>query len=338
MASWKKVLTDGDNTNIANTDLTADGARVLTLANSASVSVSDSSFVLKGGTGTVMQVNTVAGISYAVSFSSAFYEVNAILSLSGQSTVGGRMTLYHTGTSAYTDPTGATYVGLEGPTNAVTSRFYKLPETKPTNDGEFWLGNNTESGSPPVNDTYWSTGLEYDTSNKELKLNNSLVKPLPVGGGRSGTLLDSDLIDGNVEAIGEFIHLTNLSSSTFATERVFNVAGGGASLANADTEAKCTNMLVWNNIAQTSSTTLTALRKGVAAVQSSLVAGSDSFAEGDILYLDNGVSDGLLTLDRPTTSGHFVRHVGYGLREENFGGTDHIIFVFDPSPDFIKLT
>lgn len=336
MATWKKVLTEGDDTNIANTNLTADAVRTLTLANSSGTSAADSSFSLKaGGGGVLMQANTVAGLNYAVSFTAAFYEVNAILSLSGQSTVGGRIALYKPGTGGYTNTSGASYIGIQGPTNTVTSRFYKLPETKPTNDGEFWLGDSTSSGSPPVNDTYWSTGLEYDTSNKELKLNASLVKPLGVSGDRSGTLLDSTQITAANQAVGEFIHLSGLSTATFANERIFNITSGAA-LANADTEGKCTNMLVWNNIAQTSSTTLTALRKGVASVQSSLVQGT--FAAGGILYLDNGASDGYLTFTRPTTSGHFVRHVGYALREETFSAVAHIVFVWDPSPDFIKLT
>jgi hypothetical protein len=341
MASWKKVLTDGDNTNIANTNLTADAVRTLTLANSATAAAADSSFSLKaGGGGVLMQANTIAGLNYAVSFTAAFYEVNAILSLSGQSTVGGRIALYKPGTGGYTNTSGASYIGIQGPTNTVTSRFYKLPETKPTNDGEFWLGDSTSSGSPPVNDTYWSTGLEYDSTNKELKLNASLAVPQGVASDRSGTLLDvTEVDDAAGKCIGDFVNLDGLSSATFATNKVFAFSGAGAPLADADNESDATRMLLFNNIAQSSSTTLKALRKGMAIIPDSEVEGTA--AAGAIMYLhpSGGTSadEGKMTFDRPTASGKFVRHVGYCIKTVTISSTDYVVFLFDPSSDFIKL-
>ena len=321
MATWKKVLTDGDNTNIGTTDLTTTATRSLTTGSNHTFSIDSNS-----GTSFIECIDS-GGTAFTINFNALIYNVNSIISTRGITAASqGQISLFEAAND------GSNYISLTGPNisgGISQSTAYNLPD-RPTSDNSLLVSGTAAS----ISQLIWANELNWDNTNKELDLNGALVKPLAVSADRSGTLLDSTEIDAGNQAIGEFIHLSGLASSTFANERVFNITSG-ASLANADTEGLCTNMLVWNNIAQTSSTTLTALRKGVASVQSSLVEGT--FGAGKILYLDNGVTDGLLTFDRPTTSGHFVRHVGYALREEDFGGTDHIIFVFDPSPDFIKL-
>jgi hypothetical protein len=135
------------------------------------------------------------------------------------------------------------------------------------------------------------------------------------------------------------MNLDGLSSATFATDRVFAFTGSGAPLADADNESDATRMLLFNNVAQTSSTTLKALRKGMAIIPASEVEGTP--AAGSIMYLHPSggtpANEGKMTFERPTASGKFVRHVGYCIKTVTISTVDYVVFLFDPSSDFIEL-
>lgn len=324
MASWKKVLTEEDNTNIANTDLTTPSGSVtrsLTLG-------TGSTFNIESNNGTAfMQCLETSGLANTINFNALIYNVNCIVSCKqGLANTTGTIAIYDSSSN---------FVRIKGPTtfNAITN--YELPQ-RPTRANPLMRGGAAaqESSFDFINEIAW------DDTNDHLELHSALTKPIGAGGGRSGNLLDvTEVDDAPDKCIGDFVNLDGLSSATFATNRVFAFTGTAAPLADADNESDATRMLLFNNIAQSSSTTLKALRKGMAIIPEADVEGTA--ASGAIMYLhpSGGTAgdEGKMTFTRPTASGKFVRHVGYCIKTVTISTVDYVVFLFDPSSDFIEI-
>lgn len=337
MATWKKVLTEGDDTNLGTTDLTQalSSTRKYTIA-PTSVGASGTTTILKFGYGDpfkpLITMNALSNVASVMLFEATTFTVKSALQLLSSSTSQpGVLQFYEAADN------GNDTISLTAPTDITggVSTIYTLPE-RPTSANSL-LVSGAASGTSIMT---WASELNWDSTNKELDLNGALVKPVGVGGGRSGTLFDVTQVDDVAnKCIGDFVNLDGLSSTTFATDRVFAFSGSSAPLADADNESDATRMLLFNNIAQSSSTTLKALRKGMAIIPSADVEGSP--VAGAIMYLhpSGGTAgdEGKMTFDRPTASGKFVRHVGYCIKTVTISSVAHVVFLFDPSSDFIEI-
>ena len=334
MASWKKVLTEGDDTNLGSTDLTQANLSTRTYTIDPDGDGAGQT-VLKFQYGSpaksLLTMTTVNNLASIMEFAANTFTVRSVIQCVGTTDASsGRASFYEAADN------GIDTISLAAPTSITGgATIYTLPE-RPTSANSLLVSGAASS----VSTLTWANELNWDSSDKELELNGALTKPLGAASGRSGNLLDvTEVDDASGKCIGDFVNLDGLSSATFATNRVFAFSGAGAPLADADNESDATRMLLFNNIVQSSSSTLKALRKGMAIIPEADVEGTA--AAGAIMYLHpsggTSANEGKMTFTRPTASGKFVRHVGYCIKTVTISAVDYVVFLFDPSSDFIKL-
>lgn len=344
MATWKKILTDGDNTNLASNDLTANASRTYTLgANSTLKFVSDNSTELikltSGPVGAQFdQVDITAP------------EINLRHSVG---TASPALKFFESG-----DDAGDNYVGLKSP--ASLSASYTL--TFPTTDGDAdqvlktdgsgtlsWVDQSSGSGSIDGSGAANRVALwsDADTLTSEAGITYASATDTIICGNLTANASNDG--DGNIVGVkGGFGQITvgvstASSSGDFGTgTRMFSKLGSGTiqggrvyyrnpnsqgypwETADHTTEDKATGLLI---VATDNATTDELVIDGVVKMGSN--QGWSSTAPGKPLYL--GSSGGGVQASPPTTSTYYSRIVGYVIDASN-----RLIY-FSPDKSWVRI-
>lgn len=363
MASWKKILTDGDNTNLATANLTADASRTFTLAVSSALT-----FTSANGSDLLKLTSSPVGAATdAVTIEAA--EV-ALKHPVGSGVL--QLKFYESSNDA-----GDHYVSLHAPTTMSADVSLTLPAADGTS-GQFLKTNGSGvlsfadggSGGTVIDDwaenrvltggdsntnidaeqylTFQPYTVSQQNNNSTYRLQNfGVINSKSNGTKPTGTVWDTDnaygdaLLNASSTSSSAYSNTgTNISmritSSALTKGQIHRYASDGTLVAaQANSSTTATGMLgLYVNETLTSQVSVTLLLQGAVLVPNTEIIGT--FATGAILYLSD-TNAGHFTYNIPTTTGDIVRHMGYALRSITSGSVPCTLVHFNPSFDFLEI-
>lgn len=363
MSTWKKVLTDGDNTNLASSDLTANQSRTYTLGTSSTLK-----FISDNGTELIKLTSGPVGAQFDKIDLTA-PEINLRHSVG---TASPALKFFESG-----DDAGDHYVGLKSPASIAAS--YTL--TFPTTDGDAnqvlktdgsgtlsWvdqssggttINNNADdrviTGSDSANTlnaedklTFGSYTVTQQNSQSTNRLMNQGVYIAKSNGSKqTGYVWDTDNSygDSGLDAgstgsspyanTGQSLSL-QFTSSDLTQGRLHMLNASGALIkpqANAgNTSVGLVGLYLQGNLQSQTSATL--LMQGMAILPNTCFEGT--FSSSGLLYLSDTTA-GKLTYTIPSSGSDIVRHMGYALRQVTASSTASTLIYFNPSVDFLEI-
>jgi len=364
MATWKKLLTDGDNTNLANTNLTASSSRTYTLG-----AVSSLKFVSDNGTELIKLTSGPVGANFdAIDMTAP--EINLRHSVG---TASPTLKLFESGNDA-----GDHYIGLKSPSSISGSYTLTLP-TADGDSGEVLVTDGSGNLSFSAVSGGGSVTIDNYAENRVLTAGNSngnidaesflLYSPYSVaqqnngstnllsntgvylsksnGSKPTGFLMDTDNSygDGSLDAgstsstpySNSGVNLSiQFTSSNLTQGRLHMLNSSGALVlpqANSgNTSSGMVGLYISGDLSSQTSATL--LMQGMALLPNTCFEGT--FNESAILYLSDTTA-GKLTYTIPDTAGDIVRHMGYAVRQVTASSTASTLIYFNPSMDFLEI-
>lgn len=112
-------------------------------------------------------------------------------------------------------------------------------------------------------------------------------------------------------------------------------SAGAPELLDASSSSTNISQIAGITVVTVSSTSAFYIR-GLVSVPETSVNGTFSNSYGDPLYLDPS-NAGVLTIDAPTASGVYRRHMGYVINRSLISSVQHYLIWFDPSPEYVKI-
>lgn len=334
MASWKKILTEDDvtNINLGNSDLAStDSARTFTLGSGdASFTIeneeADEVFKIVNTSADVVTTQLAGGLNIVEDYSSG--------------PIQGHIKFYE-------GAPNENYFGIAAPSSSVVNQYMHFPRSAPSAGQVIKVADNGVNGTNPyVITTEWA-----DAS--ETTINNNADDRIITGSGTSGTLEaesnltfdSSNILTVNGQAkindilctpqglssdgdVGIGSRTTNIggSASTFAGRVYYLTSLGAWAAASGNTEAHNASMFAMARGSNSSNGMCLEGFVQPSVFNSSGSPTSSTLAVGKPVYLN---SNGSVTTDVPSASGSFARILGYA--------TSTTAMYFKPSNEYIEI-
>ena len=251
---------------------------------------------------------------------------------------------------------GQGVVSLKANSGSMSIQGLKYPDSDGTNgqvmttDGSGNLSFQDASGGITINDNtdnYLLTASgTANTINGESNLKwvqNSLqvsgnIEYQPDAYVRRGEVYDATeqgpYMDASGNSAGDIMLWLKNGSVTNFKVHTMNSAGA-PELLDASSSSTNISQIAGITVVTVSSTSAFYIR-GLVSVPETSVNGTFSNSYGDPLYLDPS-NAGVLTIDAPTASGVYRRHMGYVINRSLISSVQHYLIWFDPSPEYVKI-
>lgn len=326
MASWKKILTEGDDGSLSAEDQTISEGRTITFNNSNADGPIDFKLgVGSAGTEKFMTATSYSGLAVQLVFDAdgtifnGTMVINSIVQTSGENSGkdGGIRIRQNT-------DDGGGFCMLHPPhvPAGFTSFAIRMPHLS---------GGDDMVGKQLVISDYNLTQAESSSGN---------VYQL------EAQLQPGALDNGNMAAPGDYqgetFAFSGFANTAFERGTAYIFKGTAApTKSDADAVADAGGMLVMATTTVGATPSYTFLKKGLIMIPKANIQGTVPTANGAILYLHpsggDSADEGKLTTTIPDGSGEVVRHVGYVVDIVDVSGTDYASVMFEPSTDFITL-